>query len=436
MSFRTNYNQLKQQRGCRTDEDVWAIFKKEYVFDQFPISREMFLETVRSTQSPENPVIRIAFYKTFGFPFIERETELKFERKHTFLRFYEKQMAKGHTKAQVRRELHEHYHIPENTFDTTVDRNKLNLNAETVIAFCKLYGYDIYDIYRDEHPDAGEHTSANNGTPPSIQDSRDTINSQIPHSFEGKFYGYFLNSSSDYTRQGKIDQFTLNITNHSITMTLRHYAQLENKYNPRDIELQGRIIHNQGGASSSGILAIAFYSEDDRTFCTLAYNKFQLNGQLFYRKGAMLVQSRSEIGMPVIQSFIFTHRKMDLNSEWNRRIIQGALALPHKTIRIKKENLERFKDSEVIQKYFRKVTREGSVQEYIELDENIIRSLEIYDRDRLYETLLEIKSDAADPRLFIFPNDNEDRSWKYLISLCEEEVQEDSLEYLQEGPEA
>lgn len=338
------------------------------------------------------------------------------ERKKIFLKWYGEVLNRGCTLAQIVQDLNEYCYISKSTIEDTVSRKKLNLNPIVLLAFCKKYGYDIDEIY---HPEgSGEKECA----PLIAQDNTDVVASELPDRFIGTFYGYFFNNTPDYAQQGKLDQFTLDISRHKITMTLRHFAlNTANQYAPREIPMRGKLIYNQREEPSSGFFAIAFNSDDGKHFCTLAYNKMRLDGALYFRKGAMLTQSRDGT-MPVIQSFVFIHKKLDLNIEENRKAIQGALALTNNTIWVEKDYLDNFIDSEILQKYFKKASYQNALREYIELDEGIIRALNVCDKKELYKILLQIKSNAVTPRLFAFPNDSADRTWRYIAALCEEET--------------
>ena len=125
---------------------------------------------------------------------------------------------------------------------------KNNLNPLVVLAFCKTFGFDIDEIYRKK---------SFNGPSPSIQDNMAAVNPELPYGFQGRFYGYFFNSTPDYTQQGKLDQFILDIGGGRITMTLRHYAlDHARRYKPREIEMKERIIHNREGNFPAGFLRL------------------------------------------------------------------------------------------------------------------------------------------------------------------------------------
>lgn len=344
------------------------------------------------------------------------------KRKEKFLEFYNSVVGqRGYSAKRVLEEISRYCHIPEGTFNETVNiKKEKNLNPLVVLAFCRTYGFDIDDIFRDESSDKQK------SPPLPIKNDVGPVDLELPSAFKGSFYGYFFSSTPAYTQQGKIDQFRLDISNQKITITLRHFALDNSKsYSPREIMMQGKIIHNEGGRSPSGILAIAFNSEDSTKFCTLAYNKIQLHGQLYFRKGAMLIYGRGgDDPMPVMQSFIFTHEKIDLDIEFNRTILQGALALTAGKILLRKNDLDAFMDSETIQKYFEERSYEKAIQEYVKLDETTLLNLNVRDedeQDELYKVLLQMKAAAVNPRLFRFPNSGEDRSWRCVTALGKEE---------------
>lgn len=363
-----------------------------------------------------DPIAVIAFCKAFDIPIVEdRDKEKLFERKTRFLECYEKVLKSGYTGSKIKEAVSERYEIADSTIENTTSNQTLNLNTLVVLAFCEIYHKDIHDIYLPETPAEKEHTAPATHTYPNAVDP------ELPNGFKGTFYGYFFNSTPDYTQQGILDQFTLDISSHEITMILRHYSpNTDTAYAPR--YMRGRIIYNEDGKTPSGMLAIAFNSDDGKNFCVLAYNKIQLINPLYFRKGAMLIRGCSVERIPVIQSFIFTDRKIDLDIEENRRAIQGELALTNSTILIERDRLEDYLDSELLQKYFRIVPEQNALRKYIELDENIIRTLNIRAKDELYKILLQIKSDSICPRLFTFPSLSTDRVWRYIISLCEEKT--------------
>lgn len=336
--------------------------------------------------------------------------------KDKFLEFFNCVYNKyNYSAGRIYTEINKYCDIPKTTFDNTIDSQRENLNTLVVLAFCKTFDFDIDEIYRKE---------SFAGPSLSIQNDMAAVNPELPDGFQGRFYGYFFNSTPDYVQQGKLDQFILDIDSGKIMMTLRHYA-LDNAkiYKPREIEMQGKIIHNGGGKSPSGILAIAFNSEDNTKFCTLAYNKIQLHGQLYFRKGAMLIYGRGgDDPMPVMQSFIFTHEKIDLGNDYNRNILCGALALTNGTVWLEKNDLVAFRESEALREYFCKMSYEYAVREYVLLDEGAMRRLDVGDKDELYKVLLQMKATAVNPRLFRFPNSGEDRSWRCVTALCEEET--------------
>lgn len=321
---------------------------------------------------------------------------------------------------RIYNEISRHYpYIPRRTFDDTVSEYRANLNPMVVIAFCKTFGYDLYDIYRDQMADspAGpEHTDAG------------PIDPNLPERFYGRFYGYFFNSTPEYLKHGIIDQFTLDISPDHISLVLRHYAlnaALSNVYCPRNIPLEGRIIHNPGGTSPNGILTISFTSPNDDYFCVMAYNKLQLNGDLHFRRGALLIQGRGGAAVPVIQSFLFTDQKIDLCVEDNKRAVQGALHLASRSILVKKSDLDPFMDSDLLKKYFEIVSYDNACREYIQLDEALLEGLDI-DAGELYQTLFQIRAKDPSAKLYAFPN--VDRSWHYIVGLCGRE--EDALQEL------
>lgn len=336
--------------------------------------------------------------------------------KDKFMAFYYRVCDQyNYSATKIHTEITKYCDIPKTTYDNTIDPQRDNLNPLVVLAFCKTFGFDIDEIYRKESFD---------GPSLSIQNEMAAVDPELPNGFEGRFYGYFFNSTPDYTRQGKLDRFILDISKREITITLLHFA-LDNalSYSPREIMMRGKIIHNGGGKSPSGILAIAFNSEDNTKFCTLAYNKIQLHGRLYFRKGAMLIYGRGgDDPMPVMQSFIFTHEKIDLDNDYNRNILCGALALTNGTVWLKKNDLNAFKDSEALREYFRKMSYEYAVREYVLLDEGVMRKLDVSDKDELYKVLLQMKAAAVNSRLFRFPNSGEDRSWRCVAALGKEET--------------
>ena len=347
------------------------------------------------------------------------------KRKGRFLDFYNSVVGQeGYSARRVLEEINGYCHIPEGTFNQTVNKNmEKNLNPLVVLAFCKTYGFEVDDIFRDE----SDESSGKQENPPQPVKNDVAVDPELPNGFEGRFYGYFFNSTPTYTRQGKIDQFILDINNREITMTLRQFGLNDaNIYAPGNIVMRGKIIHNGGGKSPSGFLAIAFNSDDDSNFCTLAYKKLHLNvnGQLRFRKGAMLIHSRGgEDLMPVMQSFIFTNEKIDLESKSNRTILQGALALTADKIWLRKDDLDAFRDAVTIRKYFGGEPPGTDIQKYVEVSERTLLDLNVRDQDEqdeLYKILLQMKAAAVNPRLFRFPNSGEDRSWRCVTALCEE----------------
>lgn len=334
-----------------------------------------------------------------------------------FLAFFNEVCAReGLTYQKVFDRLNEHYSIPLGTFKDTIARSKSNLNYMVVIAFCKTFGYDIYQIYRDKAKDA-----------PSCSARAETsaVDPELPDSFYGRFYGYFFSSTPEYLRSGHIDQFTLNIQRDHISLLLRRYAlnvEAGNQYAPSEIELTGSVVHNPGGAQPIGVLVLSFTSEGDRHFCTMAYNKCQLNNRLFFRRGALLIQSRGEEVVPVFQSFIFTHQKIDLNDKASKTALQGALTLidpASRMILLKKRDLECFMDSALMKKYFKnREAYDGACEEYVELDEDRLLRMDV-DNMELYQTLFQIRSKAVNAKLYTFPVT--DRSWHYIGTLCQQE---------------
>ena len=115
--------------------------------------------------------------------------------------------------------INEHYNIPEGTFKDSITRSKSVLNAKkVVIAFCKTFGYDIYQIYLDK---------AEGALSCSVKVENADIDSELPDSFYGCFYGYFFSSTPEYLRSGHIDQFTLNIQCGYISLLLRYALNVE-----------------------------------------------------------------------------------------------------------------------------------------------------------------------------------------------------------------
>lgn len=151
---------------------------------------------------------------------------------------------------------------------------------------------------------------------------------------------------------------------------------------------------------------LSFISEGDGHFCTMAYNKCQLNSCLFFRRGALLIQSRGEEILPVIQSFMFTRQKIDLNDEASKTALQGALTLidpANRMILLKKSDLECFMNSALMKRYFKnKDTYDDACEEYVELDEDWLLRMDV-DNMELYQTLFQIKSKAANAKLYTFP---------------------------------
>lgn len=336
--------------------------------------------------------------------------------KERFLKFFNEACRREHlTQAEALERMQQHYPVPGGTFSNTISQNRPNLNANVVIAFCKTFGYDIYQIYVDQTEDAA----------PPLMTTDSAVDPTLPDSFYGTFYGYFFSSTPEYLRRGLLDQFTLDVGRGGISMLLRRYAldvEAGNQYAPSETALTGKVIHNPGGQAPNGILALSFTSENDRCFCALAYNKCQLNSHLFFRRGAMLIQSRGEEVLPVIQSFLFTRQKIDLEYEENRRALQGALTLVEpvsRTILLKKKDLEPFMDTELLKNYFKnQEALDGACEEYVELDEDRLLRMDV-DNIELYDTLFQIKTKAANARLYSFPVT--DRSWHYIGTLCRQE---------------
>lgn len=381
----------------------------------FYITEELVNATFDPASDLLDEVTAAAFCRAFDLSVEDRGQLANFERKKRFLALYKQVQKQGYTGTRIRELLGGYCPIPRTTFDDIVSLRKLNFNAIIAVAFCRTFGFDIDQILREEDP------SGQNNLPIAIQGGGE-VDTCLPNGFMGRFYGYFFNSTPDYVQQGKLDRFTLEITSRGISMTLRHFAlDTAGRYSPRDIPLRGRIICNQGGSSHSGVLAIAFHAQDDAQFCVLAYNKLQLNGPLRFRRGAMLIQGRGgDEPMPVMQSFVFTDKKIDLEVPSNRTILQGVLALTGDAVLVEKEDLTGFMDSEAVREYFRRRPLEDAVRQYIELDEVDLRRLKVGDKDELYRTLLRLKASAAAPRLFRFPNTGTDRSWRCIAALGEE----------------
>lgn len=408
------YQRLREE-GWKDDDIFGKISGRK---GNFHITRELVNATFDPASDLLDQVTAAAFCSAFDIPAEDRGKLANFERKKRFLKLYETVHEQGYQGTRIREMVNEYCPIPATTFDDMVSRRKLNFNAVIAVAFCRTFGFDIDLILREG--EAGEQKRPLL----SVQSGGDTVDTRLPKGFEGRFYGYFFNSTPDYAQQGRLDRFTLDIGGREITMTLRHFAlDSANGYAPREIALRGRIIHNQGGSSPSGVLAMAFNTEDDGSFCTLAYSKLRLNGPLHFRKGAMLIQSRGgDEPMPVMQSFVFTDKKIDLEIPSNRAILRGALALTGDAVLLEKEDLAAFMDSEALRGYFRKNPLEAAVRQYVELDEVDLRRLNVRDKDELYRVLLQMKANAAAPRLFRFPNSGTDRSWRCVSALGEEKA--------------
>lgn len=357
---------------------------------------------------------------------------MKFEHlpkeKQNFLNcLYELMREKDYSYAKVLKDLNEHYDIPKSTFENTLDEDRNNLNTKLVIAFCRTYGYNIYDIYPDKTEKRSAATKESKITGGEIASfagtDTDMIDPELPASFYGTFYGYFYNSHEKHIKKGSIDMFTVNIQKDEISMLWSHRTPSVKPNNPEriyDFSLRGRIIHNQGGAAPDGMVVMSFNSEKDDTFCTIAYSKFALNGKLHFRRGALLIQHRGGEIMPMIQSFILTDEKIDMEDADKKKILQGVLTLTNKSFLIEKSKLDKFMDSELLKKYFGKVSYEKSCKEWVELDEKIIQSIgEDMNDKELYQTLFNIKSESFDSQFYVFPET--DHSWHYIARLCDRE---------------
>ena len=345
---------------------------------------------------------------------IEREAA----EKKRFLAMYKEVHEKYGTETAILEKIKEHYpHIDKKVFGLTCRSGIPNLNTYIVIAFCKTFGcefgYDLYDIYLDQKGDRPVE-------PQRVEDN--PVDPSLPDRFYGRFYGYFFNSAPNYRKSGTIDQFTLDVQTNCISLRLRHYAldmEHGNVYSPREIPLKGKIVYNPEGASPNGILTILFTSSDNKYFCVMSFNKFRLDGKLYFRRGSMLTKARGGEEVPVIQSFIFTDQKIDLNVEDNKRALQGALRLVNGTILVKEEDLKPFIDSELLKKYFETTPHENARKEYVQLDETRIMGLDI-DNNELYRTLFQIKSKDFSTNLYTFSS--VDPSWQYITSLCSREA--------------
>jgi len=115
------------------------------------------------------------------------------EEKKIFLDYLNKiKNEKNYSNAKVLEELNKHYDIPLGTFNNTIDTQKPNLNEMVVLAFCKRFGYNIYDIYYDKERKAGKAPEKENTAV--VRNNTDTVNPELPAGFYGTFYGYFFNS--------------------------------------------------------------------------------------------------------------------------------------------------------------------------------------------------------------------------------------------------
>lgn len=351
--------------------------------------------------------------------------------KRIFLVYLEKIRSENdYSLPQVWKEINKYYDIPRPTFDNTVDDQIHNLNAMVVIAFCKRFDINIYDIYRSKITEERE-TVEEGKIPTESKKTEEKHNSagidtviidpELPETFYGTFYGYFFNSQEKHIEKGTIDMFTVNIQKDEISMLWSHRTPSVKPNNPEkiyDFSLRGRVIHNQGGAAPDGMAVMSFNSEKDDAFCTIAYSKFALNGKLHFRRGALLIQHRGGEIMPMVQSFILTDEKIDMEDAGKKKILQGALMLTNKSFLIEKSKLDKFMDSELLTKYFDKVSYKNSCKEYVELDENIIQSIGKYMNDKaLYPTLFNIKSESFDSQFYVFPE--MDHSWHYIACLCD-----------------
>lgn len=183
------------------------------------------------------------------------------KRKGKFLDFYNSVVGQeGYSARRVLDEINGYCHIPEGTFNQTINKNmEKNLNPLVVLAFCKTYGFDIDDIFRDEGSGKQENPSLPTQAGMDVADSELPNRFDLPNSFDGKFFGYSFNTTTDYTKQGKLDQFILDIdtNNQKITMTLRHFAlNSSQRYSPREITMRGRVIHNENGKAPNGTVCL------------------------------------------------------------------------------------------------------------------------------------------------------------------------------------
>lgn len=346
--------------------------------------------------------------------------ELPKEKQNFLNYFYEVKNKKDYSNKKVLNELNEYYDISEGTFNNTVSTKYHYLNEMIVIAFCRTYGYDIYDIYRDKKAGESKKTEEKHSI---ARIDTDMVDPELPASFYGTFHGYFFNSDEKHMEKGTIDMFTINIQKDEISMLWSHRTpsvKPKNSERIYDFSLRGRVIHNQGGAAPDGMVVMSFNSEKDDTFCTIAYSKFALNGKLHFRRGALLIQHRGGEIMPMIQSFILTDEKIDLEDADKKRILQGALTLTNKSIFIEKSKLDNYMNSELLTKYFDKVSYKNACKEYVELDEKIIQSIgEDMNDKELYQTLFNIKSESFNSQFYVFPET--DHSWHYIACLCDRE---------------
>lgn len=359
------------------------------------------------------------------------------EEKQNFLNcFNEVKCKKEYSNKKVLNELKEYYNIPEGTFNNTVSMRYHYLNEMVVIAFCRTYGYDIYDIYRDKKGKKSEITGSKITESKIPEESKkteesatfartdtDMVDPELPADFYGTFRGYFFNSQEKHVEKGSIDMFTLNIQKDEISMLWTHRApsvKTKNLEKIYDLSLKGRVIHNQGGAAPVGMIVMSFNSEKDDTFCTIAYSKFALNGKLHFRRGALLIQHRGGENIPMIQSFILTDEKIDLEDANKKTILQGALTLTHKSFLIEKSKLDKFMDSKLLTKYFEEMSYDKACREYVKLDENTIQRIgEDMNDKELYQTLFNIKAESFNSNFYVFPEI--DHSWHYIACLCDRE---------------
>lgn len=341
--------------------------------------------------------------------FLERVKEIKSKKNYSY--------------TQMWKEINEHYEIPEGTFDNAVNKNVKYLNPMVVIAFCKTFGYDIYDIYRDksEKRSAAAKKSKITEGEGAAGDGTVNIDPALPVKFYGTFHGYFFNSQEKHIEKGSIDRFTLNVQRDEIAMLWRHIIPgvlANNIEKACEFSLKGRVVHNQGGANPNGMIVMSFNSEKDDVFCTIAYSKFACRGSLYFRRGALLIQHRGGEIMPMIQSFILTDKEIDLEDEDKKRILQGALTLTNKNVFIEKKQLDKFMDSELLTQYFDKISYDKACREYVELDEDIIQGIDV-NEEELYRTLLNIKAESINSNYYVFPE--MDHSWRYMACLCDRE---------------